>query len=110
MPEDLLDEERVAIGLVGDGGGHRAEHVIVGQRLEQFGHRFGFETLELEALELHLPAQGPESLVERMAGANFGVPVGPDDQQPLPASGAGDMSEHRHGRGVGPVQIIQAQQ
>jgi hypothetical protein len=34
MPQDLLDEERVAIGLVRDGGGHRPDDVMVGQGLE----------------------------------------------------------------------------
>ena len=81
MPEHLLDEERIALGLVV----HGVDEALVARGAcdagDQVGELVGTEALEHDSLERMLAAKLAERLSQRVPCIHLGVPIGPDDQQ-----------------------------
>ncbi len=110
VPQELAHEERAAVGLGIHGVGQgelAALQVVAGQGLHH-GHGLAVgEAPQAEPLDAALPAQLGQQVGERMASADVGVAVGPDDEQGHRLAGADHVFEHQQ-RGLGgPVEVVE---
>jgi hypothetical protein len=106
-PDQLADEQRVALGDLVDPGHHRRGGRLAGQPPHVGGHLGPAEAAEREAAP-H-PGQVAEQ-VGQLVEARVGVPVGADDHQPLVGGGLGEEPEQEQRRRVGRVQVVQDHQ
>ena len=110
VAHDLLDEERVALGLPvqrrDEVGGRRGGAV----RLHQRRDLAGLEAVELEVGEDVLAPQRGDQLRERVALLELGVAVGAEEHRAPRLGRAHEVAQELHGRAVGPVQIVEDEQ
>lgn len=110
MPEELGDEEGVAVGLARDLLGERdpgVVHPVPGGGLHDRHHVGAPEPRERHSLHALLTAQGGQDVGEGMLAVELGVAEGPEDDQ----SGNGglhhDVPEQRERLHVRPVEIVE---
>ena len=105
VADHLLDEERVALGLLQQ----RAVDVL-GQRVgaelaDQLGRVGLVEPAQLDRLEVLLAAELDEDVRERVGP--LGVAEAGDDEHRLVLGRADELAHHQQRRLVGPVQVVE---
>ena len=110
MAQELAHEEGAAVRLrihgVGEGKCAALE-IVTGQGLHH-GHGLAVgEAPQGESLDAALPAQLGEQLGERMASADVGVAVGPDDEQRHRLTRADHVFEQQQCGLGGPVEVVE---
>ena len=107
MAHDLLDEERVAVGLAVQ----RAHERLRGGRGGQLGHELRHLALrqagELQPAQRALAAQVADQLVQRVAVGDLALAVGADEQRPPRRGRAHEVAQQLQRRPVGPVQVVE---
>ena len=110
VAKHLLDEERVALGLVVYGACQLGLRLAARPRADQGLHGAFVEPVEGKPLELVLlPMQVGEGLGEMVGPVLLRLPVGPDDQQPRLVRRASEVLEQRERRLVGPMKVVENQ-
>ena len=107
MLGELLDEQRVAIGCVGDRRHQPGRGAAVGDQFHQTGDLVSGEATERDPVEL---GDAPE-VADRagVRGGLVGRADGADHDQLVERPGAGEERQQREGRGVGPVEVLEHQ-
>jgi hypothetical protein len=111
VPDQLLDEQRVAArALVDDGGQGPRRGRFAQPRAEQLADLALGEAGERDALETPLAPQVAEQRGERGSHVRGLVAVRADDEQWRPSDRPDHVSEHRERGGVRPVQVLDDEQ
>jgi hypothetical protein len=108
VADDLLDEERVAVGLRVQAVHEVGRHVVSGRALQQLGDLLLAQPRQRQPLDQPLAAQVGERLAERVRGREVGGAVGPRDEQ-RPVGEAHEVAQEQQRGRVGPVQVVQHQ-
>ena len=110
--QELLDEERVAPGLLVSQPGQRSSPLD--RAVNRVGHqlgelRFG-QRLDRDLRDRHARLADPsEGDVQRMRRRGLVVPVGPHHEEVAGVRPGEQMLDQRQGAGVGPLQVVQEQ-
>ena len=107
VAQHLLDEERVAVGVLVHGADERRRRRVAGVRGDQRADVALVEPVERDPLDEAVAAQVGEQLGQRVRGPHLGVAVGADDQQRRVARRAGDVAQQVQRAAVGPVQVVE---
>lgn len=110
VAEDLTDEERVAFGLGVDGAGEGfvfAVEIVTGGLLDVADDGGGVEAGQRAPLHAGLAAKVGQQFGQRMTPVEFGVPIGPDDQQPERLWEAQKVAEQEQRGFGGPVKVVE---
>ena len=107
VPDDLLDEERVAVGLAVQGADERRLGGGDAERRDELGDLRLGQALELEALEHALAAHVGDQLEQRVAGLELGVAVGAEQEDAARLRRADEVPQQLQRRAVGPVEVVE---
>jgi hypothetical protein len=107
MPDDLLDEERVALGLAVQ----RVHERRLGAGHAERGHQLGDlglgQAAELEMLEQVLPPHVGDQLKQRVVGLELGVAIRAEQEHAARLRRADEVLEQLQRRPVGPVEVVE---
>jgi hypothetical protein len=112
VPKDLADEERIALGLAGDGFGEIHPlfvEVVAGGVGEELLDARPVESVQCEPFDATLAPQVGEHLRERMRAVEVGVTVRRDDQEVQGDRRSQQMAEQQQGGFACPVDIVEHQ-
>ena len=110
MAEDLVDEERVAVGLAVDGVGQGhplVVHGLAGDGLHDRHHLAGLEPRQFDALHPARPPQGAQGLDQGVGGGQLAVTERAQHDQAHRAVGRHQVSEELQAAHVGPLQVVE---
>ena len=110
VAQDLLDEERVALGLA-----VQRRHEVRGGRAapwacDQLPDLAGVEALERDVREAVLAPQRGDQLRQRVPLLELRVAVGAEEHRAPRLGRAHEVAQQLHGRAVGPVQVVEDEQ
>ena len=105
--EQLLGEERVALGAGDDVGHDVGGQRLVGQRFDELARVGGPERVQVDAFDGGEPEQLGQQAAQRVAPVHVLLAVAAHDQQPLGPQPAEQEGQQVAGRGVGPVEILE---
>ena len=108
VADDLLDEERIALGLLVQGMGECTRGAHPGPHPDELGGLGLAEPPEVELGGEAVPAQLAERVRERVPA--LGRPVRADDQQARRVRGASEMAQQQQRRPVGPLEVVEHEQ
>ncbi len=106
VAQDLLDEERVALGLLVQLVDERGRRPAAVERGHERGRLAGVEAGQLDPLERPLAAQAREQRRERLARPRRRAPVARNSAA-LRRRRAHEVAEQLERRQVGPVQVVE---
>ena len=110
VAQDLLDEERVALGLAvqrrDEVGGGRGGAV----GLDQLADLAGVEALERDVREAVLAPQRGDQLRQRVPLLELRVAVGAEEHRAPRLGRAHEVAQQLHRRAVGPVEVVEDEQ
>ena len=109
VADDLLHEERVALGLLVEGMGERARRRLAGAEPYQLSGVEFAQAADVELGREPVALQLGQRVAERVAAA-LGGAVRAQDQQPGRAGGSRQMAQEQKRRPVGPLEVVQHQQ
>ena len=108
VAHDLLDEERVALGLAGEraheGLARRARTASSATSSATSGSA---RPVELQPPQRALAAQVADQLVQRVAVGDLALAVGAEEQHPPRRGRAHEVAQQLQRRPVGPVQVVE---
>ena len=107
VAHDLLDEERVALGLAVQRPQERRLHVVHPERGHQLGHLGLREPGERDAGQRALAPDAGGELEQRVVGLELGVTVGAEQQHAPRMRRPYELAQQLEGRPVGPVQVVE---
>ena len=107
VAHDLLDEERVALGLAVQGVDERRLGLRHAERRHELGDLRLGQTAELDVAEQPFAAHVADQLVQRVAGLELGVAIGAEQQRAARLRRADEVPEQLQRRAVGPVQVVE---
>ena len=105
-PDELLDEERVALGAGHDVGDLGLAHRVGVQPVDQAAHVPGQQRLELHPLDAGQPGPLADLAAQRVAAVQVVGAVGHDEGDPGGEGAAEEEAEHVAGGLVGPVGVL----
>ena len=104
--DQLLGEERIAIGPARDRIDQRVRRCPAGDGGQQLDQLVALEPLEVDALDARLALRLGQPARQRMAAMQLVAAERPDDEQTFVARVAGKECEQVARRTIGPVQIL----
>ena len=107
VADDLLDEERIAVGLAVQGvheGRLGARHA---ERGDQLGHLGLRQAAHREVLEHAFAADVGDQLVQRVTRLDLGLAVGAEQQRAARLRRAHEMTQELERGAVGPVEVVE---
>ena len=110
VAQHLLDEERVAAGLVLDRGAQPGAGLRADPGGDQARGGVPVEPGQRDPLDEPVAPQVGERAGERVPAAELGLAVGADDHDPGRAGVAQHVGEQPQRRQVGPVQVVEREQ
>ena len=109
VPHDLLDEERVALGLAVQRG-HEVGRRLAAEGGDELGDLAAREPVERDVGEHRVAPQRGDQLRERVAVVDLGVAVGAEEHRAPRLRRPDQMAQHLQRRAVGPLQVVEHEQ
>ncbi len=109
VQDHLLDEERVARGLLAQPRGEIVAAVLAEAVADERGDVVRAEAGERDALVQALAAQVAERRGERVRARQLALAVGADDEQRRGARRADEVGEQQQRAAIGPVQVVEGE-
>ena len=109
IPDQLLDEERVAGGLCADARSDSISGLPAGRLGQQRGHVLRREPVQRDLLHLDLPPKIGEQSGKRLTRTELGLPVGAKQQHRRRLQSACQVRKQPQSRLVRPMQVVQRQ-
>ncbi len=109
VPDHLLDEERVALGLLVQRPREPTRRALPRPHAHELGGLGLAESPDVELRGEPVPAKLPERARERVAAA-LGGAVCAEDQQSRRVRGPGEVAQQQQRRTVGPLEVVEHEQ